>query len=104
MKFLWGGRHFALFQAVAQEDLEWLQSLEPLAADDGEDALRNDARRLHLSSLAATILERRERKGTRLNLVRFPEGSPLGFSGWRLALQDERDAARYSIFRVTSPH
>jgi len=98
------GRGLVGTQAVAQEDLEWLQSLEPLAADEGEDALRNDARRLHLSSLAGTILERRERKGTRLNLVRFPEGSPLGFSGWRLALQDERDAARYSIFRVTSPH
>eukprot|EP00808_Paulinella_micropora_P009248 g12763.t1 len=48
--------------------------------------------KLKLSALAAKVMARRERRGYRLNLEKFPEGAPLRVRGsWRnLAADEER--------------
>lgn len=49
--------------------------------------------KLKLSALATKIMARRERRGYRLNLEKFPEGAPLRVRGtWRALAADEKRA------------
>ena len=64
-----------------------------------DTALRNAGalerkQKLMMSVLATKIMSRRERRGYRLNLDKFPEGAPLRVRGWRDLKRDEEKLFR----------
>jgi len=85
------GRFLTGTQVKAQADLEWLQDLEPV---DVALSHPENVRRKAMTEIAAAILRRRERTGTRLNLVKHPETSPLRVVARRATQQEEKDAVR----------
>ena len=89
---------------IAQDDLEKLQTLSrsvdekevacEIIDDDSFMGSSPPTREDFLSAIASDILERRERLGTRLNIVKYPEGSPLTKSRWRSLHDNELQEIR----------
>jgi len=94
---------------VAQDDLEKLQTLSVDDSEVASEIIDSDlsdldsktessktmvTREEYMSDIASDILERRERVGTRLNVTRFPEGSPLTKMPWRSLRQHELQEIR----------
>jgi len=66
----------------------------PEDADDVEDKV--PSREQHMSRLAEVMMSRRERRGCRLNLLKFPNGTPLMIASMRLLQQTEAEQIRYA--------
>eukprot|EP00808_Paulinella_micropora_P000289 g33162.t1 len=80
-------RHILGTITMAQDVLVQIQTTRSgrIRADAGdvEDQAPSSHREKHMSRLAAAMMLRRERRGCRLNLVKFPNGTPLTIASKR---------------------
>jgi len=84
---------------MAEEALLACQALAAAVTEKSDDPScikRPMTREEHVSKVAQTMIQCRERLGHRLNLVKYPNGTPLVTRACRCLTMEEMRALRYT--------